>query len=53
MEQTNGFWRAMRVDRPLFFGVRSFSCELMAAIMAKAGMRRQTWRYQPCQERIS
>src|SRR4051812_30261882 len=39
--------------RPLFKGVASLARQRMAASMAKAIMTSETWRCQPCQERVS
>lgn len=37
----------------LFGGVMSLARYRITAIMAKASMTRETWRCQPCQERVS
>lgn len=36
----------------LFGGVASLARYRITAIMAKASMTRETWRCQPCQERV-
>src|SRR5215213_9182590 len=47
-------WRFLRIIRRLLFGgVGVLAWRRMAAIMAKASMTSETWRCQPCQERVS
>ncbi|AIM02284.1 hypothetical protein DU99_24015 (plasmid) [Sinorhizobium meliloti] len=39
--------------RGLFWGVTSLARYRITAIMAKASMTRETWRCQPCHDRVS